>query len=431
VRAAAALGAGAYDRNSLVTLVVEMPDEAAVRGLLRDRIKRDPWYRLLSRRLPRTSDVELRALAATSTAGSQVSLADGLRSVLDASERVRLIGGLRTFQGEHSRGALLQLMRSDPSAEVRTAALTSIAELLDPDELLSFGTRALGDPSVLVRRAAVSLFTRVPAGRAFPRLMQALRPGEDSAVLSAVAGFAEEHFSEFRDGILGPVETGRSVLAARIARYIQHPDLAALLAALARNPEPEVREAVIEVWEQRPDAADPVSLEATIADPVLSARKLAVGAAVAAGRYELLDRMRQDPESDIRREVALRLGRAGPIGAAGLQVLEHLETDGDMGVRAAAHVARLLQGVPVPLPPELDTRIAAEAVREGAELGALRTVARSSSSEDRRLSAALALALIQDEVAREVVRSDPAPSVRHRVAGALELALANLAGESQ
>jgi len=31
--------------------------------------------------------------------------------------------------------------------------------------------------------------------------------------------------------------------------------------------------------------------------------------------------------------------------------------------------------------------------------------------------------MIQDDVAREVARSDPAPTVRHRVGGALELSL--------
>jgi hypothetical protein len=161
---------------------------------------------------------------------------------------------------------------------------------------------------------------------------------------------------------------------------------------------------------------------------VLSVRRIVVGAVVAAERYELLDRMRQDPEPEVRREIALKLGSASPVGSEGLVVLEHLESDSDMAVRAAAHIGRLLQGVPVPLPPDLDTRVAADAVRQGAELGSLRHVARTAPSEDRRLSAGLALALIQDDVAHEVARSDPAPAVRHRVAGALELSLANLAG---
>jgi hypothetical protein len=117
------------------------------------------------------------------------------------------------------------------------------------------------------------------------------------------------------------------------------------------------------------------------------------------------------------------------VPPAGLMVLEHLENDSEMPVRAAAHVARLLQGQAVALPPDLDLRVAAQAVREGADLGALRSVARSAPTDERRLSAALALAMIQDDVAREVARTDPAPAVRHRVGGALELSLRPDLGE--
>ncbi|HZB27179.1 MAG TPA: hypothetical protein VE282_01355, partial [Gemmatimonadales bacterium] len=171
------------------------------------------------------------------------------------------------------------------------------------------------------------------------------------------------------------------------------------------------------------------ALEAITADPVVMVRRIAVFAAAAAERYDLLDRMTQDPEVEVRREVAIALGRVAPVQAAGVVVLEHLETDTDMSVRAAAHVARLLQGTPVPLPPNLDARVAAEAVREGADIGMLRNVARTAPSEDRRLAAALALALLQDEVAKDVARSDPAPAVRHRVGGALELSLPSLPDE--
>jgi hypothetical protein len=169
--------------------------------------------------------------------------------------------------------------------------------------------------------------------------------------------------------------------------------------------------------------ADPPSLEAITEDPVVAVRLNAVAAAAAAQRYDLLDRMTQDPEPEIRREIATTLGRAAEVGNGGLTVLEHLESDPEMAVRAAAYTGRLIQGVPVPLPPDLDPRMAADAVRSAADLGALRNAARTATSEDRRLSAALALALLHDEVAREVARSDPAPSVRHRVAGALDLLL--------
>jgi HEAT repeat protein len=429
VRAAAALSAGAFDRDSLVTLVLEMPDEAAVRELLRERLKNDAWFRLLSRKLPRAKNVEIRALAVGDPGDAQVSLADGMRGLLDAGERVRLISGLRAFHGEQSRSALLEIVRADPSPEVRTAALTAVGELLDPDELLSFGSRALGDPDIMVRRAAVTLFARVPPSRAFPRLIQALRLDDDAAVLAAAAGLAEEHFPAFRDATLAmPLQDSRAVLVARLSRYIHHPDLFSLLPPLARSSAPEVRGAVAQVWRHRPDINDPVSLEALTLDPVISVRLAAAEAAAAAERYDLLDHMTQDPDPGVRREVAIAVARTAPVSKSGTRVLERLEGDAAMPVRAAAHVARLLQGLPMPLPPGLDTKVAAEAVRDAADLPSLRALARAAPLEERRLAAALVLALVQDEVAREVARTDPAPAIRHRVAGALELSMADAGG---
>jgi HEAT repeat protein len=429
VRAAAALAAGVFHRDSLVTLVMEMPDEASVRAVLHQRLKDDAWFRLLVRKLSRAKNLELHALAAPGAGEAELSLADGMQSILDAGERVRLISGLRAFQGEHSRGALLQIVRGDPSPEVRTASLTAVGEMLDPDELLAFGSRALGDPSVMVRRAAVSLFAKVPPARAFPRLIQALRLDDDPAVLAAAAGLAEEHFPAFREvALAAPVEDGRTVVA-RLSRYIRHPELAELLRQLSRSGAPEVREAVAETWQHRADVADPVSLEALTADPVISVRQTAAGAAAAAERYDLLDRMTQDPDPWVRREVALALGRAAPVGKSGFLVLERLQADSAMPVRAAAYIARLLQGIPVPLPPGLDARMASETLQNAADIPSLRNIARTAVVEEQRLAAALALALVQDEVAREVARTDPAPAIRHRVGGALELSMAT-AGKS-
>jgi hypothetical protein len=92
-------------------------------------------------------------------------------------------------------------------------------------------------------------------------------------------------------------------------------------------------------------------------------------------------------------------------------------------VRAAAYVARLLHGFPVALPPDLDAGVAAQAVRESVDIPRLRQTARTSSLEERRLAAGLVLALVQDDTAREMARTDPAPAVRHRVAGALEFSV--------
>ncbi|MDQ3224551.1 MAG: hypothetical protein M3Q75_13945, partial [Gemmatimonadota bacterium] len=144
----------------------------------------------------------------------------------------------------------------------------------------------------------------------------------------------------------------------------------------------------------------------------------------------LLEAMIQDPDAGVRREIALVLSRAAPLRKPGLTTLDHLAADPDMTVRAAAYVARLVQGIALPFPPGLDAEVAAQAVQEGADLPGLRQAARTAPSEERRLAAALALALLQDDVAREVARTDPVPSIRHRVGGALEVSIVSLPGAS-
>jgi hypothetical protein len=122
--------------------------------------------------------------------------------------------------------------------------------------------------------------------------------------------------------------------------------------------------------------------------------------------------------------VALVLGGMDHPPAAAVETLTRLADDEEMPVRAAAYIGRLLQGTPVPLPPGLDPRATAGALQTAAHLPALRETARTAPTEDRRLAAALALAIVEDDVARQVARTDPAPAIRHRVSGALELAAA-------
>jgi HEAT repeat protein len=418
-----------FDHQSIVARVVEMPDQTAVRGLLRERLKRDARFRLLGRRLSPGRHLELRALGTPDDGEAQAALAQGMRRMLDAGERVRLISSLRAFQGEQSRGALLRIVREDPTPEVRAAALTAVGDVLDPEELLNVGARSLGDPSVLVRRTAVALFTRVAPARALARLIQLLRADDDPAVLAAAAALAEEHFPLFAQAALGlPPESERAVLIIRMARHMVHPELPGLLPPFARSSSPEVRASVVDLWRNRPEIADPAALEALTLDPEISVRRGAAGAALAGERYNLLETMIQDPDAGVRREVALVLGRADPVRKPGLATLDHLAADPDMTVRAAAYVARLVQGIALPFPPGLDAQVAAQAVQEGADLPRLREAARTAASEERRLAAALALALLQDDVAREVARTDPVPSIRHRVGGALELSIVSLPG---
>jgi HEAT repeat protein len=430
VRAAAVLASGAFEQESLVASMIALPDNAAVREHLRERLADDPWYRLLRCRLSAGPRLELRTLTAPADAGGPRALEEGARSMLEAGERIRLVGGLRAFQGEQSRSALLQMIRGDPSPEVRTAALTAVAGLLDADELLATGSRGLTDPSLLVRRAAVGLFARLPPERAFPALLRTLRADDDPALLASVAELAEAAFPAFVDYAVGAAVDGeQALLIVRVARLVHHPELARLLPALARSGSPEIRRAIAELFRHRPGAADGVLLEGLVSDPVVGVRTEAAGAAAAAGRWDLLDQVARDPDAGVRREAALALGGASGSDPIARETLDRLGDDREMDVRAAAYVGRLVQGRPVPFPPGIDPTAAAGVLSRTAQLPLLRDIARTAPGEDRRLAAALALALVHDDVALQVARTDPAPAVRHRVSGALDLAAQARAAE--
>jgi hypothetical protein len=266
------------------------------------------------------------------------------------------------------------------------------------------------------------MFARVEPEKGLPILLQGLQADDDPAVLAAVAEQAEMAFSEFAKLSLAfPPESDEALMVARVARYVHHPELQRLLPSLAVSGSPEVREAVATLWRHRPEAADFQAIDALTLDPVPSVRREAAAAAAAAERWDLLERMIEDPDPAVRREVALVLARTPSAGSRAQAALQRLTTDREMAVRAAAFAGRLLQGTPVPLPPGLDARAAADAVRAAGDLPALRDTARTAPSEERRLAAALALALLHDAVAREVARTDPVPAIRHRVSGALEL----------
>jgi HEAT repeat protein len=430
VRAAAVLALGTLEAGSLVALMVGMRDNAAVREHLRDRLADDPWYRLLRCRISTGPRLELGTLTAPGAAGAPRALAEGARRMLEAGERIRLVGGLRAFQGEQSRSALLQMIRGDPSPEVRTAALTAVAGQLEADEVLAVASRALADPSLLVRRAAVGLFAQVPPARAFPALLRTLRADDDPALFASVAELAEASFPAFVDYAMGGALDGeQTLLIVRVARLVHHPELARLLPALARSGSPEIRRAIAALFRHRPGAADGVLLEGLVSDPVVGVRTEAAGAAAAAGRWDLLEQVASDPDPEVRREAALALGGASGSDPVARETLDRLGDDREMAVRAAAYVGRLLQGRPVPFPPGVDPTTAAGVLHQAAELPVLRDIARTAPAEDRRLAAALALALVHDDVALQVARTDPAPAVRHRVSGALDLAAQARAGE--
>ena len=416
VRAAAVLALSGYDQESMVAQVIAMADEAALRNHLGMRLHEDPAYQRIAERLRGARHVELRALGAASRQEMEQVLAEGMRGVLEPSARIRLLAGLRAFQGERSRTALLQVLRSDPAPEVRAAALAAVGGMLDSDELLLVVQRVLGDPHLAVRRAAVPLLSRLSPEKALPILIRALRAEDDPATLQIVAAQAEANFPVFLDLVLGlALEGEETVLIARVARYIHHPDLHRVLPQLARDRTPMVRAAVATLWSHRPDLLDEPRLVEMSADPSVLVRGAAVSAWAAAGRFDRAVVMVEDPDPGVRRALARVLADA-PASTASL-TLTTLAADPDEEVRAAAHVARLLRGETADRQPPRGASGAAlaQALREAADEGRLRRMVREEPDPGRRLPAILSLALVDELVATDAARHDPSKSVREAV----------------
>jgi HEAT repeat protein len=416
VRAAAALGIGAYDKESIVAQVLSMLDEDPVREFLRERLQHDPGFRQIRQRLRDAQQVELRALGSLNREQMEASLVEGMRGVLDPRERVRLVSAIQAFRGERSRRALVYAVRSDPSPDVRAAALAAVADMLDPDELLLAARRAVTDPHPAVRRVAVTLFSRMDPEQALPMLVKLLRAEDDDpVVLQAVARHAETAFHTFVDLTMGAAPgSHEGIVVARVARFINHPDLPMLLGSIGRSTAPEAREELAVLWRHRPELMSEEGLAALSGDPVASVRIAAVHAWGASRRYDRLAQFFEDPEADVRRMAALELAAArnGPDPAALLR-------DVDERVRAAAWGARMLRGGATDLPPDIGRETAAAALREIMPAEQLQATARTHPEPARRLAAGVALALMDDPVAREVAGKDPETRVREQVGRAL------------
>jgi HEAT repeat protein len=336
-----------------------------------------------------------------------------MRGLLSPEERIRLVAGLRAFQGERSRSALLSVLRSDPSPDVRAAALTAVGVMLDANELHLTASRALADPQKEVRLSAVALFKKIAPEKGLAGLLRLLRSENDPVVLQALAEQAEAAFPTFLDLALGMDHDGEeAILLTRIARYMHHTELRRILTVVGRSHAPAVREAVAGLWATRPDLIDTSALEGLTADPSVAVRRAAVAAWAAVGNFARLTGMLADPDPGVRQDIARAY-----LDAADTQALEPLLLDPDETVRAALFVTRLLRGewTEPPATFALSRSVAAVAVRQAISEEKLRDLARPDQAPARRLPAALALAVLGDEAAYAVMRSDPLWTVRDRV----------------
>jgi HEAT repeat protein len=387
VRAAALLALGGYEQESMVGRLVEMADDRALRDMLADRIRHDAEYRLLAQRLGTSRHVELQALAAPTREEMELSLTAGIRGALDPAERLRLVSGLRAFQGDRSRNALLQVIRSDPNPTVRAAALTAVSGMLDLPELERAAVRGLSDPDTSVRHTAVSLFGRIAPDRALPSLLRMLGPDEeDPVLLRAVASQAEAGFDTFVDIAMGLSAGGNEMVTiSRVARYIRHPRVPTLLPAMATSRVPAVREALACLWRHRPDLVEGSLLDGLAQDPVAAVRVQAAGVCAAANMKDRLATLAKDPVEE---------------------------------VRAAAGAAALFLGARTKLPADVARPVLAAAAAAVAPLEDIRGRAGDPDAHVRT-GAGVLLALLDDPEARRLADEDPSASVRGAVRAAL------------
>lgn len=254
VRAAAVLSLGAFGQESIAGRIAAMTDDAEVRDVLQHRLRDDAEYRMLGQRLRHSHGLELRAAVAPSRVQMEQDLAEGMHDLPDPGARMRTIVALHSLHGEPSRAALLQAVRTDPSPELRAAALRAVADMLEPAALADTARQALADPDLPVRRVAVSLFHDVPAADAIPALMQTLRADDDTSVMQMAAAQVAGAFDQFAGLALDPdIGAHQAAVAAGLACHLEHPLLPEIVAALARHEAPSVRAAVGELLAARPE----------------------------------------------------------------------------------------------------------------------------------------------------------------------------------
>jgi hypothetical protein len=119
-----------------------------------------------------------------------------------------------------------------------------------------------------------------------------------------------------------------------------------------------------------------------------------------------------DPDPGVRADIA-----RAHLDAPDSLAVEPLFLDPDEMVRAALFVTRLLRGewTEPPDASAISRSAAATAVRDAMPIETLRDIARTDRDPARRLPAALALAVVGDESAYAVMRTDPIWAVRDRV----------------
>lgn len=338
----------------------------------------------------RDADPALRADAfdVLRSLGVTAAIDAALEHLTDDDQRVRTAAVLLVGQvggPAFAHRILPRTSHADPT--VRTAAATALGltgARVVGENLLDL----LTDQDVAVRREAVLALGRVGDPSTAATLLQQLdgaAPGVRAAIASAVTRLDVTRIPTLLERLDRPGDLAGKLAVIETVAAAHGPAASSALEALWRDPDAEVRTALVRLWWHHPDLIDAATLERLAGDPVAAVR-VAVAAACASGS-----------------------------AAASLAALA---ADPAEEVRAMAAVASLLTGAAVSLPADIPRRLLAEAAASVLPLAELHRRA-ADTDMDRRLRAGVVLALLDDPVARRMAMDDPAPALRSAVRAAL------------
>ncbi|MEZ4412801.1 MAG: HEAT repeat domain-containing protein [Gemmatimonadales bacterium] len=320
--------------------------------------------------------------------GATMAIDAALEQLSDDDQRVRTAAMLLVGQvGGPALAHRIFPRTSDADPAVRTAAATALGLT---------GARAVGeglldlltDRDVAVRREAVLALGRVGDPSTAVTLLRQLdgaAPEVRAAIASAVTRLDVTRIPTLLERLTGPGDLAGKLAVIQTVAEAHGPAASSVLDVLWRDPDAEVRAALVRHWWHHPDLIDATTLERLAGDPVAAVRVAVAAACAAGGATANLAALAADPAEE---------------------------------VRAMAAVASLLTGAAVSLPAGIPRRLLADAAASALPLAELRRRA-GDTDMDRRLRAGVVLALLDDPMARRMAMEDPAPALRSAVRAAL------------
>lgn len=354
-----------------------------------------------------------------------------LRSHGDPLARAAAVASLRNLRTPAARDLLVDAVTTDPASEVRARALELLAELPADDRLAALFTQALRDPVAAVQVEAARGLATAGAPGCNTELLRAFHSDDPvlrDTLVDTLARLNAEDVAAFLDDLMGfpddtvlrcgllvvgrlrdPAATGllvawlsdrNPVLRAASAQALGSVATGEAARALARcmtDPVEDVRRAAVESLGRLGSLAPDSALLEASRDPSPWVRKSLARAMSNRSdgvATDLLERLAQDPDDDVRVEALL-----GFAGAADTSVLATFRTRVEAQPRTVR--ARLVEGPRTQLVRNVLVRRAAEDREAPARAAALEVLASLGRCPETTLVNAF---------------RDPAPEVREKAA---------------